>query len=166
MVTFEIRFEDFEVKAENLLGGVEGQGFKQLMQTFESARIQTAARALDVEYAKDAFAEGDEDNWKDKETDFASVEIKRMFQRCPIASCGKKFYDTLEVARPVDGPQDPYEVIDDLAARSTPQARIWTEVSAHLITTHPKEAPRYGAVAVQVTAPVMQPIVGTMAGTR
>ncbi len=48
MKEFEIRFEDFEVRAENLLGGVEGQGFKQLMQTFESARIQTAARAVGV----------------------------------------------------------------------------------------------------------------------
>jgi (2S)-methylsuccinyl-CoA dehydrogenase len=48
MKEFEIRFEDFEVKAENLLGGAEGQGFKQLMQTFESARIQTAARAIGV----------------------------------------------------------------------------------------------------------------------
>jgi (2S)-methylsuccinyl-CoA dehydrogenase len=48
MKEYEIRFEEFEVKAENLLGGVEGQGFKQLMQTFESARIQTAARALGV----------------------------------------------------------------------------------------------------------------------
>jgi (2S)-methylsuccinyl-CoA dehydrogenase len=48
MKEFEIRFEEFEVKAENLLGGVEGQGFKQLMQTFESARIQTAARAIGV----------------------------------------------------------------------------------------------------------------------
>jgi (2S)-methylsuccinyl-CoA dehydrogenase len=36
------------VKGENLLGGEEGQGFKQLMQTFESARIQTAARAVGV----------------------------------------------------------------------------------------------------------------------
>ncbi|MGE0240177.1 MAG: acyl-CoA dehydrogenase family protein [Parvibaculaceae bacterium] len=48
MKEYEIRFEDFEVKAENLLGAEEGQGFKQLMQTFESARIQTAARALGV----------------------------------------------------------------------------------------------------------------------
>ncbi len=48
MKEYEIRFEDFEVKAENLLGGEEGQGFKQLMQTFESARIQTAARAIGV----------------------------------------------------------------------------------------------------------------------
>jgi (2S)-methylsuccinyl-CoA dehydrogenase len=36
------------VKAENLLGGVEGLGFKQLMSTFEAARIQTAARAIGV----------------------------------------------------------------------------------------------------------------------
>ena len=48
MKEYEIRFEDFEVKAANLLGETEGQGFKQLMQTFESARIQTAARALGV----------------------------------------------------------------------------------------------------------------------
>ena len=48
MKEFEIRFEGFEVRADNLLGGVEGQGFKQLMQTFESARIQTAARAIGV----------------------------------------------------------------------------------------------------------------------
>ena len=48
MLFRSIRFEDFEVDAENLLGGEEGQGFKQLMQTFESARIQTAARAVGV----------------------------------------------------------------------------------------------------------------------
>jgi (2S)-methylsuccinyl-CoA dehydrogenase len=48
MKEYEIAFDGFEVKAENLLGGEEGQGFKQLMQTFESARIQTAARAIGV----------------------------------------------------------------------------------------------------------------------
>jgi len=51
MKEFEIAFDGFEVKAENLLGGEEGQGFKQLMQTFESARIQTAARAVGVAQA-------------------------------------------------------------------------------------------------------------------
>ena len=51
MKEFEIGFDGFEVKAENLLGGTEGQGFKQLMQTFESARIQTAARAVGVAQA-------------------------------------------------------------------------------------------------------------------
>ncbi len=48
MKEYEISFDGFEVPAENLLGGVEGQGFKQLMKTFESARIQTAARAVGV----------------------------------------------------------------------------------------------------------------------
>jgi (2S)-methylsuccinyl-CoA dehydrogenase len=48
MKEYEIAFDGFVVKAENLLGGVEGLGFKQLMATFESARIQTAARAIGV----------------------------------------------------------------------------------------------------------------------
>jgi len=48
MKEFEVSFDGFEVPAANLLGGVEGQGFKQLMQTFEAARIQTAARAIGV----------------------------------------------------------------------------------------------------------------------
>ncbi len=48
MKEYEIAFDGFKVPAANLLGGVEGQGFKQLMQTFESARIQTAARAIGV----------------------------------------------------------------------------------------------------------------------
>ncbi|MDG2416590.1 MAG: acyl-CoA/acyl-ACP dehydrogenase [Pelagibacterales bacterium] len=48
MKEYEIAFDDFKVKKENLLGGEEGKGFKQLMETFESARIQTAARAVGV----------------------------------------------------------------------------------------------------------------------
>ena len=48
MKEYEIAFDNFRVPADNLLGGVEGQGFKQLMATFESARIQTAARAVGV----------------------------------------------------------------------------------------------------------------------
>jgi (2S)-methylsuccinyl-CoA dehydrogenase len=48
MKEYEIAFDGFEVKTENLLGGIEGLGFKQLMQTFEAARIQTAARAIGV----------------------------------------------------------------------------------------------------------------------
>jgi (2S)-methylsuccinyl-CoA dehydrogenase len=48
MKEYEIGFDGFTVPAANLLGGVEGQGFKQLMATFESARIQTAARAIGV----------------------------------------------------------------------------------------------------------------------
>jgi (2S)-methylsuccinyl-CoA dehydrogenase len=48
MKEYELSFDGFKVKAENLLGGEENKGFKQLMQTFESARIQTAARAVGV----------------------------------------------------------------------------------------------------------------------
>ncbi|WP_294223815.1 acyl-CoA dehydrogenase family protein [uncultured Shimia sp.] len=48
MKEYELAFDGFKVKGENLLGGEEGKGFKQLMETFESARIQTAARAIGV----------------------------------------------------------------------------------------------------------------------
>ena len=48
MKEYELAFDGFTIKGENLLGGETGKGFKQLMQTFESARIQTAARAVGV----------------------------------------------------------------------------------------------------------------------
>jgi (2S)-methylsuccinyl-CoA dehydrogenase len=48
MKEYELAFDGFEVRTDNLLGGIEGLGFKQLMATFESARIQTAARAVGV----------------------------------------------------------------------------------------------------------------------
>jgi (2S)-methylsuccinyl-CoA dehydrogenase len=48
MKEYTLSFDGFLVPREGLLGGIEGQGFKQLMATFESARIQTAARAVGV----------------------------------------------------------------------------------------------------------------------
>ena len=48
MREYALSFEGFQVAPEGLLGGAEGQGFKQLMRTFEGARIQTAARAIGV----------------------------------------------------------------------------------------------------------------------
>ena len=48
MREYVLSFDDFEVPTEGLLGGVEGAGFRQLMSCFESARIQTAARAIGV----------------------------------------------------------------------------------------------------------------------
>ncbi|MCF6431633.1 acyl-CoA dehydrogenase family protein [Leisingera sp. MMG026] len=48
MKEYELGFDNFHVKGGNLLGGEENKGFKQLMETFESARIQTAARAIGV----------------------------------------------------------------------------------------------------------------------
>src|SRR5205823_1223705 len=56
MKEYEIAFDGFEVPADALLGSTEGQGFKQLMATFESARVQTAARAVGV--AQNAFELG------------------------------------------------------------------------------------------------------------
>ncbi|MHA7876950.1 acyl-CoA dehydrogenase family protein [Roseivivax sp.] len=56
MKEYTVNFDDFRVAGENLLGGEEGRGFKQLMETFESARIQTAARAIGV--AQSALDEG------------------------------------------------------------------------------------------------------------
>jgi (2S)-methylsuccinyl-CoA dehydrogenase len=56
MKEYEIAFDGFAVPEDALLGGVEGQGFKQLMATFESARVQTAARAVGV--AQNAFELG------------------------------------------------------------------------------------------------------------
>lgn len=51
MKEYELGFDGMEVPASALLGGEEGKGFKQLMATFESARIQTAARAVGVAQA-------------------------------------------------------------------------------------------------------------------
>jgi (2S)-methylsuccinyl-CoA dehydrogenase len=51
MKEYEIAFDGFTVPADHVLGGAEGLGFKQLMATFESARIQTAARAIGVAQA-------------------------------------------------------------------------------------------------------------------
>jgi (2S)-methylsuccinyl-CoA dehydrogenase len=48
MKEYALGLDGFAVAAEGLLGGAEGQGFKQLMHTFEGARIQTAARAIGV----------------------------------------------------------------------------------------------------------------------
>jgi len=56
MKEYEIAFDGYEIPGDALLGGEPGQGFKQLMRTFESARIQTAARAVGV--AQSAFELG------------------------------------------------------------------------------------------------------------
>lgn len=51
MKEYELSFDGFTVDKDALLGGEEGKGFKQLMNTFESARIQTAARGVGVAQA-------------------------------------------------------------------------------------------------------------------
>ncbi|MDA1097197.1 MAG: acyl-CoA dehydrogenase family protein [Chloroflexi bacterium] len=51
--TCEIAMDDLRVPAENLLGGVEGQGFFQILSGVEVGRVNTAARAVGV--ARAAF---------------------------------------------------------------------------------------------------------------
>ena len=48
MREYTLQFDGMIAAEDALLGGEEGQGFKQLMRTFEGARIQTAARAVGV----------------------------------------------------------------------------------------------------------------------
>jgi (2S)-methylsuccinyl-CoA dehydrogenase len=76
MKEYTVNFDDFTVKGENLLGGTEGQGFKQLMQTFESARIQTAARAIGV--AQSALDEGMQYAEDRKQFGRALIEFPRV----------------------------------------------------------------------------------------
>ncbi|MGL4309423.1 MAG: acyl-CoA dehydrogenase family protein [Paracoccaceae bacterium] len=76
MKEYELGFDGFKVKGENLLGGVEGQGFKQLMQTFESARIQTAARAIGV--AQNALETGMKYAEERKQFGKALIEFPRV----------------------------------------------------------------------------------------
>ena len=76
MKEYELAFDGFAVKGENLLGGVEGQGFKQLMQTFESARIQTAARAIGV--AQNALEVGMQYATDRKQFGKALIEFPRV----------------------------------------------------------------------------------------
>ncbi len=72
MKEYEVSFDDFRVHKKNLLGEEEGNGFTQLMETFESARIQTAARAIGV--AKNAFDLGLK--YADERTQFGKKIIK------------------------------------------------------------------------------------------
>ncbi|MFN4057277.1 MAG: acyl-CoA dehydrogenase family protein [Roseinatronobacter sp.] len=76
MKEYTVNFDDFKVKGANLLGGVEGQGFKQLMQTFESARIQTAARAIGV--AQNALEVGMQYATDRKQFGRALIEFPRV----------------------------------------------------------------------------------------
>lgn len=76
MKEYELGFDNFHVAGGNLLGGVEGQGFKQLMQTFESARIQTAARAIGV--AQNALEVGMRYAQERKQFGKALIEFPRV----------------------------------------------------------------------------------------
>lgn len=53
--TCELHFHQFPVPAGNLIGGVEGHGFKQVMTGLEAERLNVAARGLGI--ARAAFEE-------------------------------------------------------------------------------------------------------------
>ncbi len=79
MKEYELNFDNFKINKENLLGNEEGRGFRQLMETFESARIQTAARAIGV--AQNAFDLGlkyalEREQFGDKLISFPRVKDK------------------------------------------------------------------------------------------
>jgi (2S)-methylsuccinyl-CoA dehydrogenase len=77
MKEYDMAFDDFVVPADKLLGGTEGQGFKQLMATFESARVQTAARAVGV--AQSALETGLEYALERRQFDRPLYDFPRVF---------------------------------------------------------------------------------------
>ena len=82
MKEYEIGFSGFRLKADCLLGGAEGRGFRQLMQTFESARIQTAARAIGV--AQSALDQGLEYALNRKQFGKPLIEFPRVASKLAI----------------------------------------------------------------------------------
>lgn len=95
MKEYAIGFDGFSVAADALLGGAEGQGFKQLMRTFEGARIQTAARAIGVAWnafdlALD-YAQGRK-QFGDALTQFPRVSDKLALMVAEIVMCRELTY--------------------------------------------------------------------------
>ena len=82
MKEYELAFDGFQVDLDSLLGNQEGQGFRQLMETFESARIQTAARAIGV--AQSALEAALEYAMARKQFGKAIVEYPRIFAKLAI----------------------------------------------------------------------------------
>ncbi len=82
MKEYTLGFDGFRVRAEGLLGGKEGEGFKQLMRTFEGARIQTAARAIGV--AWNAFDLGLQYALDRKQFGKALIEFPRVSDKLAL----------------------------------------------------------------------------------
>ncbi|MBC6497676.1 MAG: acyl-CoA/acyl-ACP dehydrogenase [Alphaproteobacteria bacterium GM7ARS4] len=82
MKEYELSFDDYKVHKSQLLGETEGQGFKQLMATFESARIQTAARAVGV--AQDAMETALTYGMERKQFGKALIEFPRIARKIAI----------------------------------------------------------------------------------
>ncbi|MCY3880073.1 MAG: acyl-CoA/acyl-ACP dehydrogenase [Rhodobacteraceae bacterium] len=95
MKEYSVEFDGFRVDADSLLGGVEGQGFRQLMETFESARIQTAARAIGVaQSALDAALRyaSERRQFGKRLIDFPRVASKLALMAAEIMACRQLTY--------------------------------------------------------------------------
>ena len=103
MKEYEISLDGFEVAKEGLLGEVEGQGFKQLMITFESARIQTAARGVGV--AQAALEDAVQYAWERSQFGQPIVEFPRVARKLGrlVAQVQAARQITLFAAREKDG---------------------------------------------------------------
>ena len=84
MREYELSFDGFELAGDALLGGEQGNGFKQLMQTFEGARIQTAARAVGV--ARRAFELGLSYSLERKQFGQAIFDFPRVYDKLAMMS--------------------------------------------------------------------------------
>ena len=82
MREYELAFDRFEIGSDNLLGEREGHGFRQLMATFESARIQTAARSIGV--AQSALDAGLKYATERKQFGQKIVEYSRIYSKLSV----------------------------------------------------------------------------------
>lgn len=80
------------------------------------------------------------------------------FRRCPVAGCGKKVYDTLDVdLGGTEEEETPGEIRDEAYAASTPETRTKVKLDQHIIAFHPSEAQRLGLVTAQSQVPAPSP---------
>jgi (2S)-methylsuccinyl-CoA dehydrogenase len=95
MREYELSFDDFPAVPAALLGGVEGDGFRQLMQTFEGARIQTAARAVGVAWRAYELGLGyalDRTQFGHRLVEFPRVADKLALMVCEIVAARELTY--------------------------------------------------------------------------
>jgi (2S)-methylsuccinyl-CoA dehydrogenase len=95
MREYELTFSDFQAPVGSLLGALEGNGFKQLMQTFEGARIQTAARAVGVAWRAFELGLGyalDRKQFGRQLIDFARVSDKLALMVCETVAARELTY--------------------------------------------------------------------------
>ncbi len=103
MKEYELSLDGFEIDSQSLLGQVEGQGFKQLMSTFEAARIQTAARGVGI--AQAALEDAVQYAWERAQFGHPIIEFPRVSRKIGrlVAQVQAARQLTLFAAREKDG---------------------------------------------------------------